>query len=420
MYKRNQNGLAALTVTILLLIGMTLVLAFMNRGVIFEQRTSANQYRATKAYEMAEAGVDWALAQMNYLGPINSTCGTTGASNSFRSRYFTSDAAGVITPTTYAGGTRLQAGCMRTAAGLQCSCPSSSAISFPSGSDGPVFAVEFRPVVSQPNIIEVVSRGCTANDSRCVTGATGVSDATSTVRVLAAAIQVVGRAPQSPLTARTSVTLGAGTGFTITNTFPDSGGVTINAGTNYVSNPSSNISLVTLPGTPPSASIYSNDSSLSNKTPDQMFQTYFGMTKNDFRELPTTTVVTCPSGTCSRADFEAALAIGSNIWIEGNLDLQANATYGSVTNPITLVVNGEAGLRGAITINGLIYATAQNWDDGGSGGAGVNGALVAENAFGAVGSMTVAYDPNIFLPPPFNNGLFARVPGSWRDTDGAL
>lgn len=415
-----QRGLASLGVTIMMLFGMTLVLAFINRGLIFEQRTSSNQYRATKAYEMAEAGVDWALAQINYLGPISATCSTTGTlGTTFRGRYFTSDATGNITPRTYGTGTRLQAGCIRTASGLQCSCPSSSAISFPSGALGPVFAVEFQAVAGQPNIVEVISRGCTAADSRCIAGATGTADATSTVRVLAGAIQVIGRAPQAPLTARTSVSLGAGTGFTITNTFPDSGGVTINSGTNYITNPSSSINLVTVPGTPISASVYSNDSTLANKTADQMFQTYFGMTKDDYKALPTVTVVDC-STTCGRADFENALTKGTNLWINGNLDITANATYGSVSNPLTIVVNGEAALRGGILINGIIYATAQNWDDGGTGAAGVNGALIAENAFGAVGSLTVAYDPNIFLPPPFNNGLFARVPGSWRDSAGPL
>ena len=44
---------------------ISLVAAYAGRNLIFEQKTSANQYRATQAFEAAEAGLEWALAMLN-------------------------------------------------------------------------------------------------------------------------------------------------------------------------------------------------------------------------------------------------------------------------------------------------------------------------------------------------------------------
>ncbi len=62
---RTQRGAASLAVTLLLLFSVTLAVFFANRSLIFEQKTSANQLRATVAFEAAEAGLEWAIAQIN-------------------------------------------------------------------------------------------------------------------------------------------------------------------------------------------------------------------------------------------------------------------------------------------------------------------------------------------------------------------
>ncbi len=58
---------------LLLFFIISLVAAYAGRSLIFEQRTSANQYRATQAFEAAEAGLEWALAMLNG-GRISATC----------------------------------------------------------------------------------------------------------------------------------------------------------------------------------------------------------------------------------------------------------------------------------------------------------------------------------------------------------
>jgi len=58
---RSERGAAALIVTMVLLLVSSLVVLYVNRNLIFEQRSAANQYRAAQAFEASEAGVEWAL-----------------------------------------------------------------------------------------------------------------------------------------------------------------------------------------------------------------------------------------------------------------------------------------------------------------------------------------------------------------------
>ena len=54
----SQRGAAALAVSMLLLFASSIVVFYLNRGLIFEQKTFANQMRSTSAFEVAEAGVE--------------------------------------------------------------------------------------------------------------------------------------------------------------------------------------------------------------------------------------------------------------------------------------------------------------------------------------------------------------------------
>ncbi len=106
---------------------MSLVAAYASRNLIFEQRTSANNYRSTQAFEAAEAGLEWALAMLNG-GRIDDVCApsTDAARNAFRERYLLTDADGNIQARTWddAGtATPLRPSCVRGNAGWACSCP---------------------------------------------------------------------------------------------------------------------------------------------------------------------------------------------------------------------------------------------------------------------------------------------------------
>src|SRR5450631_3520636 len=84
---RSQCGTVTLIVALVLLVGFTLFAFFANRSIVFEQRTSANQYRSTKALAAAEAGLEWALAELNAPINLNTTCTTAGGTKIFRDNY---------------------------------------------------------------------------------------------------------------------------------------------------------------------------------------------------------------------------------------------------------------------------------------------------------------------------------------------
>lgn len=93
-----QRGVASLVVVAVLFLILSLVAAYTNRNLIFEQRTAGNLHRSTQAFEAAEAGVEWALTMLN-AGRIDADCAPSAspADTSFRQRYLTIDAAsGVV------------------------------------------------------------------------------------------------------------------------------------------------------------------------------------------------------------------------------------------------------------------------------------------------------------------------------------
>ncbi len=121
--RRHQRGSAALVVTLILFIVATLIAAFANRNLVFEQRASANQYRSTQAFEAAEAGLEWATAMLNNPRPINDRCAEgDGASVNFRERYLTADpGGGALQPVTRSDAghvTALRAVCVKTGTAL--------------------------------------------------------------------------------------------------------------------------------------------------------------------------------------------------------------------------------------------------------------------------------------------------------------
>ena len=79
---RHQRGVAGLAVVLLLLFGTSIIAFYLNRGLIFEQKTSANQVRSTSAFELAEAGIEWATGMLNNpLDVLEANCATPNAAS---------------------------------------------------------------------------------------------------------------------------------------------------------------------------------------------------------------------------------------------------------------------------------------------------------------------------------------------------
>lgn len=416
---RQQRGVATLVVVMALFFVVSMVAAYASRNLIFEQRTSANQYRSTQAFEAAEAGLEWALAMLNG-GRVDAACLPTvdPTFDEFRTRHLSADVStGIYTPTTWdnAGiATPLRASCVRNAGGWDCSCPSTGAANLvaPVG-DGsfPAFSVRFE-ATGLPGLVRAYSVACTALNNNCLRQGLGTAgDAAATVSALVGLARSLPTAPAAPLTVRGNLDVG-GFALHVANADAATNGITVNTGGSFSA---ANAVLDTVPGAPGGNSVVDNDASLSGLSADRMFLSFLGVDRNTFKRQPSTLVVSCESGGCATSLRDT---INSNpgrpIWIDGNLTLESDVTLGSAAQPVLLVVRGNITLATAGThIFGIVYSQATNWTADGAGV--VQGAAMAEGAFSGSSAPAFVYDADVVNRLRLTYGSMIRVPGGWRD-----
>lgn len=404
-----QRGMASLIVAVIIFVAMGMAMVYANRNLVMEGRISANQYRATLAMEAAEAGLEWATAMLNKQENINASCTTSATVGDvrFKAKYLTADTTtGVITPR--AGIVHAACVANQTGAGWTCSCPAAGtapnpAAAAPTSGFQPSFAVQFQASPTS-RTVRLVSYGCTSP----ITDATCTGDGVATVTVALGGVPGLPTPPASPLTARGSVSIG-NAALGVINGDPSSNGITINAG---MAIDAPNVRVTTVPGSPPQASLVGNDPTLRDTSEEQMFSTFFGMSKDAYKTLPSVRRFACP---CTEATITTAYAQGvRQFWLDGNLSMNANITIGSETDPVLVIVDGNVEMRGDLRIFGLIYSTAMTWDNTGGGSALMQGAAISEGNYSGNGTPDYFYDPRVLVALR-DQASFVRVPGSWRD-----
>jgi PilX N-terminal len=452
---RRQRGAAALAVSIVLLVVMTLVGFFVNRGMIFEQRTSANQYRATKAFEMAEAGLEWAVAQLNAEAPITaapSCAATTGAAtNTFAARYLTIGPGGLgVVANGRASGSIAANGSVTP------SCPLPGNAATLGGAGEPRFMVEFSKVgVTDPWSVRIISRGCTNAGNYCTDGTTTQPspDGVAVVSAIYKMLPALPLAPGAGLVAGGSAQTGGNFRVINDKDYP-SNGITINSGS--VVNLGNGTEVQTIGGTHPRASILDNDPSLRNLTNadgngETMFQSFMGDTYSQFQSNPKTWIIT--SGTCAAAVASRCTSCGGGVacgtavmdaytnkgvekfWADTPVQFASSnrpavsaenpdRSFGTSARPLIIGSSSSIDFNGAIVAYGMFYASTATATDNyvmvGTGSATVVGAIVTRGNFvKGAGSLNLVYDAKMFTPQQ-NFGLMVRLPGSWRDTLGDL
>jgi PilX N-terminal len=416
---QGQRGAAALIVTMVLFFAMLLAAAFVNRNLVFEQRTATNQYRSTQAFEAAEAGLEWAQAQLNSPARVGADCLASAdpAAPTFRERFLSrsSTASGFVGNTWNNGAvaTPLQASCVRTDAGWACSCPAQGnpSLAAPAGTGlHPAFTLQFA-AGGKPGIVKVVSRGCTSLAGACVPGAASTTDATARVEVALGLLPALGTPPAAALTARGRVNTTAALG--VHNPDAASGGLALHAGGGV------NAPLIRV--TPPAGSSTAdawvgNDTALTAMTPERFFTSYFGLDKAGWKNQPTVRTLNC-GGNCTAALAEAVNSVGGSpmVWVSGDLVVDGPLALGTAEHPVLLVVEGNAQFNGAVRLNGVLYSTTMSWNNTATPGALLRGALVTEGDMQGNGAPDIYYDAATLAALKGSGGSFARVSGSWRD-----
>ncbi len=424
---RTQRGVATLAISTLLLFGTTIVVFYLNRGLIFEQKTSANQQRSTAAFEAAEAGLEWATGMLNRPYDISAACTFDTTTNiSFRRRYVQTAWNAASSPTAnVVPATNVSPGCFISSGALTCSCPavpaSGTAIAALSSSPLPSFTVSFAQVAGDAESVLVTSVGCSAATGPCTPATAGSSDATATVRAILKFRKVLRAAPAAALTCGGSCDPAANGNFNVINFDASVNGITVNSGTTANVAYTGPGAIGTVPGIPPQNSIIANDMSLQNIrnsdptcTNDRMFGAYFGSTIAEFQSAPATVTVT------NKAGFETRYLEGyRSFYFPSGADLQGGwsiASVGTQNDPVTIVVNGgDFRINNTINVYGLIFSDNASAGAIGTGSSVINGAVIACNDFSSNGNGAITYDGRALSNAQLSTATMVRVPGSWRD-----
>jgi hypothetical protein len=411
------QGLATLAVLAGLLLAMALLAAYSARAMVFNQRTAAQQVRSVVAFETAESGLDWALAQLNAARRIDERCLATAdmGASSFRDRALRIDPESMqITPTA------AEAACRLDAAGPACRCPAPSAPrpAWPPVPDAAgVHHVAFV-ATGAPGTLQVRVLGCTQAAAPCApssAASAAPADAHAQVDAVVGWLTALPHPPLAALTARGDID--AVDGAVAVNHEPHHGGVTIDAGGRIRAD-------ATTPrppsGSPAAESLIESDAAFHHADGSRLdaqafFARFFGLRPAAFRALPGVREVDCALG-CDLAMLRAIVERegASALWLEGPVRLDGPGALGSRDEPVLVVARGPVGLRGGAELNGLLYVAAEPWRlDAGSGT--VRGAVVAQGDVQARGPWAALHDEPILQRLAARVGVFARVPGGWRD-----
>jgi PilX N-terminal len=414
----NQHGAAALLVVVVLFFILALVTAYAGRNLIFEQRISVNNQRATQAFEAAESGLNFAVGLLG-SGRIDAACQPTNnvALTTFRQRMLTQDASGNFIASGAQPG--LRPTCMLLVAGATCSCPGPAAgapvLAPPVGLLAPTFQLRFETPIAQPGVVRAIARGCSSIGNQCYSAVADNADALAEVSVLLGLNSALATPPSAALTAGRGLNLNGGA-VNINNADVPSRGITIDAGGALTND--GNARLTSVPGTPASASIIASDPSLSTLVPDRIFISVFGMDRATYRSQPAVVRVTC----AANCDTAVATAISDNpgriVWVQGPLTIDSNRVFGSSASPVMLVVQGNLTVSANLQLQGVLYlhdpSNANTWTTT-AGTTLIQGAVIAEGALSIQGTPAIAFDPNVLRTINLTQGSMVRVPGSWRD-----
>lgn len=415
-------------VTMVLLFSTSIVMLYLNRSILFEQKTSANQMRSTMALEMAEAGMEWATGMLNTVDYIDTNCNALTSTNlTFRRKYMlTQWDSGSATATNVAPATTTYPGCKVDGNTTTCSCPnvpnSGSAPAALGTAVLPGFTVAFS-ATTDPESVRIIVTGCTAQAGACTPATAADSDATATVSTILKFRALLRAAPAVPLTCGTSCAVGGS--YNVINRDVATGGMLVNAGAGITPETPPSNRFTSIPGMPLSNALISNDASLSALSSadstcsnSSMFSAYFGSTIAQYAAAPLTKIIpNCGSANSCGALVDAAYLKGARAFYfpDGFARNNSSGSLGTPTDPVTLVSAAGFNVNGNIDIYGMVFANSANVNDLGTGTADIHGALVTCAAYNNNGNGTLEYDPDVLKRFEPLTGTLVRVPGSWTD-----
>ncbi|MEO6278119.1 PilX N-terminal domain-containing pilus assembly protein [Roseateles sp.] len=416
-----QRGAATLVVVMVLFLVMALLAAYANRSLLFEQRIASSYFRASVAQEVAEAGVEWTLAQLNGTA-IDAACKPvdTGGQR-FADRYLLINTADRrISP----ADTTLD--CARDTAneGWSCRCPATSAAhtaqTAVAGSDlVPSFNIGLQSG-NRGGTLTLKALGCTdsvADQCDSAINMVAISKnqlARTNLTVKIGLVGAVRSPPAAPLVVRGDIA-STGAGLGLHNGDPRSAGQLAVMGGSWTGKVDGRLESV--PGTATGQVVIETDTTLADTslTAEGVFKMFMGTNLARYRKHPALRTVTCASD-CATA-LETAYTAGQRIlWVQGNLRIASSKVLGSVSDPVLIVANGDVTLAGPLQINGMLVATgALAWSNDSAMPSVVNGMVLVGGGMATSGRMDVIYQQAVADQMRNRLGSYVRIPGGWID-----
>lgn len=256
-------------------------------------------------------------------------------------------------------------------------------------------------------MVQVSSTGCSGHAGPCSAAAARDADAQTTVRASFGLVPTLAAPPQAAVTAKGQVTFAPGT-LTATNAAPATAGIAIDAGA-AVTAPG--LTVVGPPGMPPAAAILENNQRLAGFEHEDLFRSFFGMSKAMYRAQTHVEHIPC-AGDCGGALRNAYARGVRTMWVTGPLRISGGVQLGTTDDPLALIVEGEMEAAGPFEFHGVLYAAQILWR---SGTGSIDGAVVTEGNLRGQGNLTVTRNPEVLARLSRAMGSFATVAGSWRD-----
>ena len=402
-----QSGAVTLLTSVIILMLATILIISVSRTTIMEQRISSNEIRSRKAFEAAEAGLNFGIAYVTQT----TQGGVTVPSGTDKNKNLIADTIALTTITTGTSNQYSVRFCDPTANLSAITCPDSP---------GPVNCTAApAKYLRSPRIV-----ACGWSDDGL--GRSMVSQNVRTVPALA-------NPPSNPVTAKGAINVGGSA--SVTNYYNNltvwSGGSLSNIGNSgktFVRNPtvSPPAASVPPPDRPTTCSstadyvcatdknttgpdVIDADPTLSNITTAQLFYNYFGVADVAAYQAGIASMPAVAPGNVSTLNGTKQEAFV----VSGSINSTMNITIGSRDQPVVMIIDGDWSGGGNTTIYGLVYVRG-NIDL--SGNKTIYGGVVVEGAVSGTGSLDIIFDQLIMDNLASGNvGKSALVSGSWRD-----
>jgi len=391
--RSSQSGVAVLAVTVVLLLVLSVMGLYANRAIWQEQKTASNQYRAKQAMEAAEAGLEYMIGVLNVktsgtaadeLYDYLTKDSTTGSYNlvSGASPLVKSPSAGQVFSVTLsaisgsANAPPTKRFLITSTGGSDCS----STTSLSGCQSRAIARIKVRltgPMANPPDSSLVVLNDTTLSGSSCIVNNSNSGKAVRTGK----SVSVGGGGGGGG---------GAGKGCTGSNT-------TILNG---------NQSAGSCPPSGTSGNSSCTDPAFVGLTGDAFFNLFFGTTKAELKSSATQTLTnTQPTEPAN----------GELVWVDitsNSFNISGNRTYGTVADPVIIILNGDADIQGNVTIRGVLYVTGNLTL---RGTLDIEGAVIVEGAATVTGNAQIGKNPDVLNSVAGGNPPVMKLMGSWKD-----